>query len=154
MLGLGAPVIALPQSLVAALPDADLDRVVLHEYGHVQRHDDWTMLAPASIETLLVWHPAIWWIGRSLRLEREVACDDCVILQTAAPRGYASSLTKVAWVALKRPALPFALRALRSRRELTGRVERLLNPMRNVAIQPIRSVLAIGALALGASPSY
>ena len=80
MLGLGAPVIALPQGLVAALQVADLDRVVLHEYGHVQRRDDWTMLAQASIETLLGWHPAIWWIGRSLRLEREVACDDWVIL--------------------------------------------------------------------------
>ena len=55
----------------------------------------------------------------------------------------------MARVALKQPALPFALRALRSRRELTGRVERLLDPMRNVAIQPIRSVLAIGALAIG-----
>ena len=81
---------------------------------------------------------AIWWIGRSLRLEREVACDDWVILQTAAPRDYASSLTKVAGVALRQPALPFALR---SRRELTGRVERLLDPMRNVAIQPIAVVV-------------
>ena len=146
MLGLGAPIIALPQDLVAALPDADLERVVLHEYGHVQRRDDWTMLAQASIETLLGWHPAIWWIGRSLRLEREVACDDWVILQTAAPRDYASSLTKVAGVALKQPALPFAPRALRSRGELTGRVERLLDPLRNVAIRPIRSALAIGTL--------
>ena len=107
------------------------------------------MFAQSSIETLLGWHPAVWWIGRSLRLEREVACDDWVILQTAAPRDYASSLTKVAGVALKQPALPFASRALRSRRELTGRVERLLDPMRNVAIRPIRPALAIGTLALG-----
>ena len=149
MLGLGAPVIALPPGLVAALTDADLDRIVLHEFGHVQRLDDWTTFAQASIEALIGWHPAVLWIGRSLRLEREVACDDRVILHTSAPHDYASSLTKVAGLALTRPALPVALRALRSRRELIQRVERLLDPMRNVSIRPIRSVLATGTFALG-----
>ena len=149
MLGLGPPVIALPRGLVAALTAADLDRVVLHEYGHVQRRDDWTTFAQALIEALLGWHPAIRWIGRNLRFEREVACDDWVILQTRAARDYASSLTKLAGLALKQRALPFASPALRSRRELVGRVERLLDPMRNVAIRPIWSVLATGTLALG-----
>lgn len=149
MLGLGSPVIALPRGLVAALSTTDLDRVVIHEYGHVQRRDDWATVAQASIEALVGWHPAVWWIGRNLRLEREVACDDWVIFRTVSPRDYASSLTKVAGLALKQPALPFASRALRSRRELISRVERLLDPMRNAAIQPIRSVLATGALALG-----
>ena len=148
MLGLGPPVIALPQGLVAALANTDLDRVVLHEYGHVQRRDDWTTLAQASIEALLGWHPSIWWIGRSLRLEREVACDDQVIDRMPAPRDYASCLTRVAGLTLKATALPLASRALRSRRELIGRVERLLDPMRNVAVRPIRPVLTTGTLAL------
>lgn len=149
MLGLGAPVIALPRGLVTALSDDDLDRIVLHEFGHVQRRDDWTTFAQASIEALLGWHPAVWWIGRGLRLEREVACDDRVILRMAAPRDYASCLTKVAGLTLGTPARPFASRALRSRHELIGRVERLLDPMRNVAVRPSRSVLASSLLALG-----
>jgi len=148
MLGLGSPVIALPRGLVAALPDADVDRVVLHEYGHVQRRDDWATFAQASVEALLGWQQAVWWIGRNLCLEREVACDDWVIRRTAAPRDYASCLARVAGITLRQPALPFASRALRSRRELFGRVERLLNPMRNAAVRPIRSVLAISTLAL------
>ena len=149
MLGLGSPVIALPRDLVAALSHSDLDRVVIHEYGHVQRRDDWATAAQASIEALLGWHPAVWWIGRNLRLEREVACDDWVLLRTVSPRDYASSLTRLAALALKQATLPFASRALRSRGELVGRVERLLDPMRNAAIQPIRSILATGTLALG-----
>ena len=76
MLGLGQPTIVIPRSLVAALASDELDRIVVHEYGHVQRWDDWTNLIQLTIEAVAGWHPAIWWIGRALRLEREVACDD------------------------------------------------------------------------------
>ena len=43
MLGLGSPVIALPPRLVDSISRADLDSVVIHEYAHVQRRDDWSI---------------------------------------------------------------------------------------------------------------
>ena len=148
MLGLGSPLIALPRVLITSLKDTDIDPIVLHEYGHVQRRDDWATIAQASIEAVIGWHPAVWWIGRNLRLEREVACDDWVVRCTP-PRDYAASLTRVAGLMLNRSTFPFASTALRSHHELAGRVERLLNPMRNVAVRPLRSVLAGGTAALG-----
>ena len=55
MLGVGSPVIALPRQLIDSLDRADLDRVVMHEYGHVQRYDDWTIVAQAAIEAVFGW---------------------------------------------------------------------------------------------------
>ena len=96
MLGFGTPVIALSSRLIGSLSGDELDRIVLHEFGHVQRCDDWTGAAQVMIEALVAWHPAVWGIGHQLHLEREVACDDWVVARTATPRAYASCLAKVA----------------------------------------------------------
>jgi beta-lactamase regulating signal transducer with metallopeptidase domain len=148
MLGLGSPIIALPPQLVDSISRADLDRVVLHEYGHVQRLDDWSMIAQALIDAVFGWHPAIWWIGRQLHLEREVSSDDWVARHTSAPREYAACLTRIGELALIQRDLPHAARAVRSRRELSDRVERLLTPARNVTGRPAGITLTAGALTL------
>ena len=148
MLGLGQPTIVIPRSLVAALASDELDRIVVHEYGHVQRWDDWTNLIQLTIEAVAGWHPAIWWIGRALRLEREVACDDRVIDRTTSARAYASCLAKIAGLASPQLAAPIAPGATRSARELTRRVERLLDRGRNATVRPSSAVLAAGTAAL------
>ncbi len=148
MLGLGSPVIALPPQLVDSVSRADLDRVVLHEYGHVQRRDDWSMIAQALIDTVFGWHPAIWWIGRQLHLEREVASDDWVARHTSKPHEFAACLARISELVLVQRDLPHAARAVRSRRELSGRVERLLTPARNVTSRPAGLALTTGAFTL------
>ena len=76
-LGLGRPVILLSPA-VLALDDDSLDAIVMHEHAHLARFDDWTQLAQAVVSALLALHPAAWFIGRRIRLEREAACDDFV----------------------------------------------------------------------------
>ena len=148
MLGLGTPIIALPRSLVRRLDDAELDQVVLHEHGHVQRRDDWAAAAHAGIEALSGWHPAVWWIGRQLRLEREVACDDWVLRRTSSGRDYAACLARVASLTLRSQGIPLGPRAIRSRSEFGSRVERLLDLTRNTEPRPAGSVLVTAAFVL------
>ncbi len=149
MLGLGSPIIAVPPRLVDSISRTDLDRIVIHEYGHVQRRDDWAIVGQALIDALFGWHPAIWWIGRQLQLEREVASDDWVARHTSAPREYASCLARVAELALSQRHVLHAASAVRSRRELRNRVERLLDPDRNLTSRPARLALTAGTVALG-----
>ena len=148
MLGLGSPVIALPPRLVDSISRADLDRVVIHEYAHVQRRDDWSIIGQALIDAAFGWHPAIWWIGRQLHLEREVASDDWVAHHTSTPCEYAACLARVAELALHHRQIPHAVSAIRSRRELSGRVERLLSPDRNMTLRPARLALTTATVAL------
>ena len=48
------------------------------------------------MKAVLFFHPAVWWIEGKLALEREMACDDLVLEQTADPKAYAASLISFA----------------------------------------------------------
>jgi beta-lactamase regulating signal transducer with metallopeptidase domain len=96
VLGSGAPVIAVAPSLVARLEADELDRVIVHEWAHIQRRDDIVNLLQVAIRTVAGWHPAVWWIDRRLHAEREVACDETTVAITGAPKSYAACLVKLA----------------------------------------------------------
>ena len=59
VLGLGRPVIVLPSILVEGLTDVELNQIVVHEYAHVQRWDDWSNLTYVAIAAVCGWHPAV-----------------------------------------------------------------------------------------------
>jgi beta-lactamase regulating signal transducer with metallopeptidase domain len=71
--------------------------VILHELAHIARRDCLTQTL-AFVACALYWfHPAIWWVTRRLRIERELACDDRVIAAGAQPREYAGHLLEIAY---------------------------------------------------------
>ena len=96
VLGLGSPMIAVAPSALAALSADELDHIVVHEWAHVQRRDDIAQLAQRIVVALTGLHPAVWWIDRQLRLERETACDDWAVNTKGSPKGLALCLTKLA----------------------------------------------------------
>ena len=149
VLGLHEPYIAIPSSLVRLLASHDLDQIILHEHGHVQRRDDWTRLLQALLESVFWIHPAAYLIGRELNLEREVACDDCVIARTGAPRTYAACLSRVAESRRGRAEPMMAPALFGGNRDLVVRVDRLLDTKRNTRREPSFLVTAIGASILG-----
>ena len=81
-LGFLHPAILIPQTLLDTLSNAELEHVVLHELAHLRRRDDWTNLAQKLIVAILPIQPALYWIGRRMSIEREMACDDWVIATT------------------------------------------------------------------------
>ena len=151
VLGLTAPIIAVPPELAEALTDVELDQIVLHEHAHVRRCDDWGRLLQVIATTLSGAHPAAWWISRQLHLEREIACDDWVLSQSATPRAYASCLAKVAEVTMWQRARGLAPSALRSPREMSRRVAQILRGDRTIARRGSRVALGGWVLLLSAT---
>jgi len=96
VLGCGAPLIAVSPSLLARLDADELDRVLIHEWAHVQRRDDLVTILQIVIRIVAGWHPAVWWIERRLHIEREIACDEVTIAVTGSPKSYAECLVKLA----------------------------------------------------------
>jgi beta-lactamase regulating signal transducer with metallopeptidase domain len=96
VLGCGAPTIVLAPWLIDRLDDADLDRVVVHEWAHVQRRDDIARVMQLLVRALAGWHPAVWWLDRQLEIEREAACDEVAIAVTGSPKRYAACLVTLA----------------------------------------------------------
>lgn len=73
------PVILLPASSLSGLTPAQLEAILAHELAHVRRYDYLVNVFQNLIETLMFYHPAVWWISRNIREDREHCCDDLVM---------------------------------------------------------------------------
>jgi beta-lactamase regulating signal transducer with metallopeptidase domain len=73
------PVILLPVSAVGGLTPGELESILAHELAHIRRHDYLVNLLQAVLETILFYHPAVWWLSRRIRQEREHCCDDIAV---------------------------------------------------------------------------
>lgn len=69
------PVIWLPIALLTRLTPEQIDALIAHELAHIRRLDWLWNGLQCAVETLLFFHPAVWWLSRQVRIERECACD-------------------------------------------------------------------------------
>ena len=93
--GTRRPAILIPAT-ADTWPEDRRRAVILHELAHVARYDCLTQLLAFAACTLYWFHPAVWWVARRLRVERELACDDRVIAAGAPARDYAGHLLEIA----------------------------------------------------------
>jgi beta-lactamase regulating signal transducer with metallopeptidase domain len=118
------PVILVPASALTGLTAQQLEVLLAHELAHVRRYDYVVNLVQCAIETLLFYHPAVWWVSRRVREERENCCDDLVVELCGDRRLYAAALVEMERL---RPATPrLALAATGG--SLLQRVQRLIVP--------------------------
>ncbi|PYT32669.1 MAG: hypothetical protein DMG58_09755 [Acidobacteria bacterium] len=127
------PLIVMPTDFAGRLTESEFDQVLLHELAHVRRGDNWSKLVQRLIEALLFFHPAVWFTGRRLNLERESACDDWVVFMTGEVKPYAACLAKLAEATAPGRQPVLATGIFRGARQLTQRIERLLDRRRNTA---------------------
>lgn len=126
--GFWRPVVLLPVSVLTALPLDALELLVAHELVHVRRWDALINAVQMVIEAVLFFHPAMWWVSKCARDEREYACDDAVVQSLGAPRRYAEAL--LALEQSRQPATDLAVASTggafvnRIRRLIGGRTTR------------------------------
>jgi uncharacterized protein (TIGR03435 family) len=120
------PMILAPVGALCGLPAAQMEALLLHELAHVRRHDYLVNLMQNVAESLLFYHPAVWWISAHVRAEREVCCDDLAVAATGDAFGFACALAEIAsWQPVRRHV---ALAA--SGGSLSARIARLLGVQR------------------------
>lgn len=146
--GLTDPVIVLPASHLEELSGDEVDHVILHELAHVERRDDWTKLFQRLVEAVLFFHPAVLWMGRRLQLEREIACDERVVAITGERRSYALCLTRLAEMAAGPSGAEAVLGTGFTTRQLSRRIEMLLDTGRHWSRRASRLVLVAGLAVL------
>ena len=116
------PVILVPAAALTGLSVTQLEAVLTHELAHIRRHDYLVNLLQAIVETLLFYHPAVWWISRQIRNERENCCDDWAVSVCGDARTYALALTHMEEARRTSPSLSVAASGGR----LIDRIRRLL----------------------------
>jgi beta-lactamase regulating signal transducer with metallopeptidase domain len=151
-LGVLRPAILLPLSGLTGLSSAQIEALLAHELAHVRRHDYLVNLFQTAVETLLFYHPAVWWISRQVRLERENCCDDLAIAATGDARVYARALLRLEE---ERASVPLAVAATGA--TLLPRIARLFprhparrtNPAHAGAFLALAALVTLGAAARG-----
>ena len=146
--GFFRPAVLLPPWAVKDLSAEEINRVLLHELGHLQRWDDWTNLLQKVLRVLLWFHPAVWWIDSQLSLERESACDDLVLAKAPDARAYAECLVSLAEKSCLRRRVALAVAAVGRMRQTAVRLSRILDTNRSRTNRLSKLVLASGS-ALG-----
>ena len=118
------PVIFAPVGVLCGLAPAQLEAVLAHELAHVRRHDYLVNVLQGMVESLLFYHPAVWWISQQIRAEREHCCDDLAVAACGDVLVYTSALAELESM---RPAR-FKAALSANDGSLLRRIRRLTNP--------------------------
>ncbi len=154
IVGVVRPTLVLPLSLMTGLAPAEFQAILAHELAHVRRYDALVNLFQLLIEALLFFNPAVWWISRQVRREREACCDATAAAVSPSPWSYAEVLVR--WVERAQPAgkrnAGHAIAAVTFDAEpgsLRDRIERLVTPgYRPRQRMPLKTCLVVSLLAL------
>jgi beta-lactamase regulating signal transducer with metallopeptidase domain len=137
------PAILLPAAALAGLDIAQLEAILAHELAHIRRHDYLVNMLQTIVETLLFYHPAVWWVSSRMRHERELCCDDLAVRHCGDAIGYARALTK-----LERMRVMPAPAVAATGGALMYRIQRLTGAVGECAPSRMPVVLALLAVAL------
>jgi beta-lactamase regulating signal transducer with metallopeptidase domain len=124
--GVVRPWILLPITALTSLSPEQLEVVLAHELAHIRRADYAWNLLQTIVETLFFFHPAVWWVSRRVREERELCCDDVAVRSCSDPTVYASALLRLEEERRTRLHLAMALDGHQSRAGLRARILRIL----------------------------
>ena len=120
------PVILVPVGSLAGLPLDHMTALLAHELAHIRRQDYLASILQSVAESLLFYHPAVWWVSQQIRTERELCCDDLAVAACGDVVTYARALAELE--SQRPPRLSPALAA--NGGSLLNRVRRLIEPSR------------------------
>ena len=95
LIGCLRPVLLLPAAMLSGLSPEQLSAILAHELAHIRRRDYLVNLFQVTVETLLFYHPAVWWLSRRIRAEREDCCDDVAVAASGDRIAYARALASM-----------------------------------------------------------
>ncbi len=144
--GVLRPLIVLPTSALTGMPAYQLEALLAHELVHIRRHDYLVNLVQCVVETLLFYHPAVWWVSNVVRGAREECCDDVAVSLCGDAKLYARALTNLETLRHHQPALALAA----TDKPLLARVRRLLGLAEARPFPPlVVTILLLLMLAVG-----
>lgn len=136
VVGYVRPVVLLPASVISGLAPSELEAILAHELAHIRRHDYLVNVVQTVVETLFFYHPAIWWLSREIRQERENCCDDLAMAALGSRADYGRALLAIEVLRSEPTALLLAAQG-----------GSLLARMRRIAgLEPTPSFLGGGSL--------
>ncbi|MBM4093123.1 MAG: M56 family metallopeptidase, partial [Planctomycetes bacterium] len=142
------PIVLLPSVALSGLTPRQLEALLAHELAHIRRNDYLVNLLQTLIETLLFYHPAVWWVSARMRQEREHCCDDLAIRLCGDRIEYVRALASLEELRATAPGLAVAAgdgSLLKRVRRLIGSPETKPGGLQ-VSLLTLAAVLLIGTM--------
>ncbi|MBW8016747.1 MAG: M48 family metalloprotease [Planctomycetes bacterium] len=102
------PVILLPASILTGFSAEQIEAILAHELAHIKRCDYLVNMLQTGVEILGFYHPAVWWISKKIRAERENCCDDIAVKVSGDRVEYAKTLALFDGIRASKPELAVA----------------------------------------------
>ena len=148
LLGIVRPLVLLPPAALSGWSVEQLEMVLLHELAHLRRWDNLVNLGQRVVESLLFFHPAVWWLSGWVRLERELCCDRLVVDRVGQPFAYAEMLVALSRSNQRGRGVVLAM----ADRQVVTRIRRLFNQEeRSMKLTMPEGLGLLGAVIVGAS---
>lgn len=125
VIGFLKPVVLVPLGMLANLPAAQVEAILLHELAHIRRRDYLINLVQVFCENVFFFNPAVWWISKLIREEREHCCDDLAISVMQSKTSFIHALVSFQEYNLSRPVFEVAFS--KKRNHLLDRIKRIVN---------------------------
>lgn len=123
------PIILLPIGMITGLPQDQVEAIIIHELVHIKRYDFLVNLFQTFIETILFYHPVVWWISSTIKSERENCCDDLTLKLCGGSLIYFKALYNLQQIYSNENDL--ALAAIGKKNQLFRRINRMNSNNRN-----------------------
>jgi D-alanyl-D-alanine endopeptidase (penicillin-binding protein 7) len=140
------PMILIPASLVTGMTPSYLEALIAHELAHISRFDYVVNFIQNLIEMVLFFHPAVWWISKKIRTERENIADDLAASILGEPRRLALALQELELIQFTTPQLAQAAHG----GNLMSRIKRLVRPeVQNINWKTAVTAVGVAAACVG-----
>jgi beta-lactamase regulating signal transducer with metallopeptidase domain len=141
-IGFFRPAVILPKWVLTEHSANEISAILIHEFAHLRRCDDWINFFQKLVRTVFFFHPSIWWVDRQLALDREIVCDDAVLAATNKAHDYARCLVGLAEKNLVRKSVALAQAAVHRVQHISVRISQILDSSRPRATRVSRIALA------------
>lgn len=131
VIGYFKPAVIIPLGLVMKIPSDQLEAVISHELAHIVRNDFMHNLIQSVIEIVYFFNPSVLWLSKTIRTERENACDDLALTQCKDPALLARGLYSLGLLNTRMPGPVLA--ASGSSNNLLCRIKRIITKENDMA---------------------
>jgi TonB family protein len=150
VIGWMRPVVLIPVSCLTGLSADQIEAIFCHELAHVRRHDYLVSVFQSVVEALLFYHPAVWWVSKQVRRERECCCDELAVEVGGDVLSYARALS---YLEERRACAPeFVLGA--NGGVLAMRIKRLIGTKEDVAGSPMAALVVLAVVVVFAGSYF
>ncbi|MCE7038788.1 M56 family metallopeptidase [Dyadobacter sp. CY312] len=124
VIGFFKPLILVPVGFLTSIPYVQVEAILLHELAHIRRQDFLVNVFQSFAESIYFFNPAVIWLSRLIREEREHCCDDLAIAVMQSKTAFVNALVVFQEHKLieQRQALAFAGK----RNHLLDRIKRII----------------------------